>query len=531
MRFEGLVIVVCGGCASGAGTAAGDLARQAGAACPGAAVRVLEHPCARPSELQAALQALEGDALVLLACGDPEATEALRRAAAGAGFDPHGVACADSRRLGGEGPVSRGGRTRSRLRALGRRALAYPGVHPDQVVLRLPGLGAAVSRRGLLGLLRPQYRLVPRVDAGRCAASLGCRFCRGACPCRAVGFDGGVAEVVAVRCSGCGACVPACRFEALRFPGWTAEELAAELSGLLDAGAVPAVMFACEPALREMADAGEPPGWETVALPCLERLDARLLLQAAFAGCDVAVRACPGACPHGCRLVGVRRAVAFARRVLAAAGHPRTVRWFPGEAREAPLPADVSAPPRETSPSGADRDGATPRSLAGLVAELVSTAPRGVAPIEGGAVPFGIVSADHRCTLCGVCASRCPTGALRLAASGGGTALEFEHRRCVACGFCVRDCPERALRLRRAADPAALASGPRALARAFVARCGDCGAELAPDPLRDRAGAGAALCPRCRIGRQLRALPRGKTVGATGAPPLPARRTFAENRD
>lgn len=289
MSFEGLVIGICGDCASGAGAAAADLAQEAGEACPGAEVRVLERPCSPPSELQAALLALEGDALVLLACRDAEAVEALRR------------------------------------------ALAYPGADPDQIVLRLPGLDENVSRRGLLGLLRPQYRVVPRVDSGRCAAALGCRFCRGACPRRALAFDGGAAQVVPVRCSGCGACVPACRFGAIRFPTWTAEELSAELSGLLEAGATAGVMFACEPALAATTAAGEPPadGWESVALPCLGRLDARLILQAAAGGADVRVRACPGACPHGCRLDGVRRAVAFSRRVLAAAGRPRAVRWFP----------------------------------------------------------------------------------------------------------------------------------------------------------------------------------------------------------
>lgn len=150
-------------------------------------------------------------------------------------------------------------------------------------------------------------------------------------------------------------------------------------------------------------------------------------------------------------------------------------------------------------------------------------------PIEGGFVPFGVVSAGARCTLCGVCAARCPAGALRLTASGGENALTFEHGRCVACGFCVRACPEGALRLGRAVDAAALASGPRALGRATVPRCEGCGAELAPDPLRRRAGAGDGLCPRCRIGRQLRALQPGETAPSVAAP-LAAHRPFAENR-
>lgn len=523
MSFEGLVIAICGDCASGAGAAAADLARKALEACPGAELRVLERPCSRPSELQAALLALEGDALVLLACRDAEAVEALRRAAAGAGFDPLGVRSADARRLSAGGPAPDGARTRSRLRALARRALAYPGAHPDQVALRLPGLGENVSRRGLLGMLRPQYRLVPRVDSGRCAAALGCRFCRGACPRRALAFDGGVARVVPTRCSGCGACVPACRFGAIRFPTWTAEELSAEVSGLLEAGATAGVMFACEPALAATAAAGEPPadGWESVALPCLGRLDARLILQAAAGGADVRVWACPGACPHGCRLDGVRRAVSFSRRVLAAAGRPRAVRWFPELPEEGgdALPAEVPARAADPRPAADRGDAAAAPSLAGLVARLLPAAHGRAAPIEGGFVPFGVVSAGARCTLCGVCAARCPAGAIALTASGGETALTFEHGRCVACGFCVRACPEGALRLRRAADPAALASGPRALARATVPRCQGCGAELGPDPLRRRAGAGDGLCPRCRIGLQLRALQPGKN-GAERRDPL-----------
>lgn len=533
MSFEGLVMVLCADCASGAGDGVDDLARQARDACPGAEVRVLLHPCSRPSEFQAALRSLEGEALVLLACGDAAAVEGLRRAAAGAGFDPHGVRSTDARRLSAGGPAPDGARTRARLCALARRALAYPGAHPDQVALRLPGLTENVSRRGLLGMLRPQYRLVPRVDPARCAVDLGCRFCRGACPSRALCFKGGRVEVLAVRCSGCGACVPACRFEAVRFPTWTTEELAAELSGLLDSDGTPAVMFACEPALRASAESAEPPDadWETVALPCLERLDARLILQAAAGGRRVAVRACPGACAHGCRLDGVRRAVAFSRRVLAAAGRPRAVRWFPEEGGGGPpLPAEASSPAPGVPPGTPAPDAAAPPSLAGLVARLLPAGSGGVAPIEGGFVPFGVVSAGARCTFCGVCAARCPAGALGLSASAGETVLTFEHGRCVACGFCVRDCPERALRLWRAADLSALASGPRALARASVARCEGCGAELGPEPLRDRVAAGAVLCPRCRIGRQLRSLAPGKEAAPPAGDPLAARHPFAENR-
>ena len=55
--------------------------------------------------------------------------------------------------------------------------------------------------------------------------------------------------------------------------------------------------------------------------------------------------------------------------------------------------------------------------------------------------------AGDACVGHGICASVCPTGALRAVATPGTRGLEFTARDCFACGACVVVCPEQAMRL------------------------------------------------------------------------------------
>jgi ferredoxin len=91
----------------------------------------------------------------------------------------------------------------------------------------------------------------------------------------------------------------------------------------------------------------------------------------------------------------------------------------------------------------------------------------------------------------GVCATACPTGALRLVSGTVAAGLAFDATRCVSCGLCARLCPERAIGFD------AERCGPTTLtlvSRRDLHDCPECGA----------AHAGAdALCPRCTAGRTM----------------------------
>lgn len=131
------------------------------------------------------------------------------------------------------------------------------------------------------------------------------------------------------------------------------------------------------------------------------------------------------------------------------------------------------------------RDKGLPIILAGALSELkAEEAPT----ITGGfeariitATPVaGVVHVDpENCTICGACATNCPTQALTLENSGDGVALIFHHSKCVACRICEEICPHNAIRVLYAFDQSMMGSRVT-LARDETARCRRCGKPIGP---------------------------------------------------
>ena len=59
------------------------------------------------------------------------------------------------------------------------------------------------------------------------------------------------------------------------------------------------------------------------------------------------------------------------------------------------------------------------------------------------------------CILCGICAKRCPTGALTVDKKAG--TWSIDRFRCVQCGSCVRECPKHCLSMNPHYAPCATA--------------------------------------------------------------------------
>lgn len=105
-----------------------------------------------------------------------------------------------------------------------------------------------------------------------------------------------------------------------------------------------------------------------------------------------------------------------------------------------------------------------------------------------GAIPE--LRASSSCIGHGVCASVCPTGALRSFERPGVQGLEFDAEPCFACGACVVVCPEQALSLeaRRAGGSSAKVER---LTHHVLRMCARCDNEFS-------APGDGELCPSCR---------------------------------
>jgi ferredoxin len=105
-----------------------------------------------------------------------------------------------------------------------------------------------------------------------------------------------------------------------------------------------------------------------------------------------------------------------------------------------------------------------------------------------GAIPE--LRAGEACAGHGVCASVCPTGALRRFEEPGLAGLEFSAGCCFACGACIVVCPEKALDLTARGTGTAAASPERITHHALRA-CARCDDEFT-------ARGADELCPACR---------------------------------
>lgn len=146
----------------------------------------------------------------------------------------------------------------------------------------------------------------------------------------------------------------------------------------------------------------------------------------------------------------------------------------------APLPSPLVAGPRDRPVLG--EPAATAEALVRLSGPL---SPGAHVPVGGG--PLGRVRVEtDRCTLCGLCASVCPTDALAYEQGPIVATLAYDPSRCVACQHCMAICPERVVTVETCTDLDGLREGARTLKADTLARCRRCGRPIAPDAMLRR---------------------------------------------
>ncbi|NND73788.1 MAG: 4Fe-4S dicluster domain-containing protein [Ilumatobacter sp.] len=422
--------------------------------------------CDQPGQLRTLVPAEETSLLLALHGSDyhrGRVQAAVRRL----GFDPLGVGILDLDRIDDESAVT------VAAAALVARTEAFPGSRPEQVKLDRPPTRR--TRRALFSLGVPTYAGAPMIDADQCVAGDGCRACVRACPVDALTWSGGTVSYDKTACLACGVCVTTCPTGAVANPVASPAAVEAEIRAAIDVATGPiGIRYVCAP-----ARATSLPGWHDVVVPCTSMVTVGWLLAPLVLGaCAVDTTPCAvGGCDRG-RVDLTDDLLDDAGAVLHAVGiEPARIGGLGHE------PLGVTSPP-----VGLFEAGCTQRVIAALH-DSSATAPGFVDLAEADVGAVGIDSAT--CTACEMCASCCPTDALRSSNERGAVVIDFDSRRCVACGQCVLACPEidrDAIRLDRGFDPVMWAAGRQELRRAATASCEVCGRPVAPDAMLRRIG-------------------------------------------
>ena len=114
---------------------------------------------------------------------------------------------------------------------------------------------------------------------------------------------------------------------------------------------------------------------------------------------------------------------------------------------------------------------------------------------------------ENKCSLCEVCANKCPTGAITLNFKDDREEVVFDSRRCDNCNgepICQISCPEEAIFI-EPSDSQKLHI-PVVLIHSEIFHCLGCGAPFAPgkkiETIRDKENVGEkdvqSYCPDCR---------------------------------
>jgi ferredoxin len=246
--------------------------------------------------------------------------------------------------------------------------------------------------------------------------------------------------------------------------------------------------------------------WGLLEIPALASLGPAEVVRLAGLGFDRVVGLSDGAC-----CPGGPGAFAVVSNVLDRIGRrDRVVAW---DLRAGPMPDAWSRPP--------DDDSRLPvtDSLPAFV-RLLAPAWTDPIPLQGRGAGEVLLNAAA-CTLCEVCAERCPTEAITVEHSSGGTVrLTFDAGRCDACGLCVDACPERATSVRQMLD---VQASRVVLHEDTWIRCSSCGAKVAPRGMVElvarRLGepAGLDLCVDCKPRLALRSAARRARQDRAGA--------------
>lgn len=339
---------------------------------------------------------------------------------------------------------------------------------------------------GLLEKIDSPYITVHR---DRCVAvrnrNTTCSRCADACVSGCLTIEDGEFAVSPVKCIGCGTCAtvcPTCAFET-RHPEDKELYLACMKALYANDGHV---VIACDKMLAAAEGRFDPT--KAVGVTCLGRVEESLIAMLAANGAQriTLVQAqCP-TCEYAASIDTARAVCASANTLLEAWGSdtraavveklPAALRLaqplgydsrrretlthlrdeaarVAGIAAVAAVVGETGAPEEDTQGprfTKVNEQGVLPQFVPGRRKRLVKAlASQGEPQVETVVTRlWGQVSIDtNRCTSCRMCATFCPTGALRTCDNNGAWGLEHRPGLCVKCGCCVDVCAKDAISL------------------------------------------------------------------------------------
>lgn len=379
-----------------------------------------------------------------------------------------------------------------------------------------------VSRRELLSPKSwVKYPESP-ITVGGCSDALAnaCRRCVSVCREKAIDISDSGPSVRTLTCVECGLCAAVCPIGSLQVPVFS-DQVVGSLSLLSpppERAASWVLVFTCDRGIEEVSNlklGKNAPLLLPVRVPCVASIGYYALLAGLNAGLDALFLFCPG---DDCVREWAVNSMSYVVDAAAAisARYDVKVALVRGDER-----ALLSLARGAGTSRARERRAALMLDRRRDTLALLSAYAR-----EGDALPGLLydVEVGEQCTMCGVCADRCPTGSLKLRHSDDAVRLFFDARMCIGCGACEGSCPEHAIRVREHTYSSYLLSA-MTKRKDEIVKCKVCGAPLGPKSMIDRVAEKlrekgldklaerAYLCSTCKL---LKSLSPVHTAGKAG---------------
>lgn len=112
--------------------------------------------------------------------------------------------------------------------------------------------------------------------------------------------------------------------------------------------------------------------------------------------------------------------------------------WAQEPSNDRPLTPPAVSPPVPPASSELERL----RQQAGILEQELESVRSRIAELDAQPAAQVAIVDETLCTLCGVCVTLCPTGAITME-----NVVRIDPQKCTGCAVCVRECPSEAIQL------------------------------------------------------------------------------------
>ncbi|NLB51472.1 MAG: 4Fe-4S binding protein [Syntrophomonadaceae bacterium] len=333
----------------------------------------------------------------------------------------------------------------------------------------------AMNRRQFLRmpLKLGKYEEVPVINSQSCIAfNSSCQLCVDACPTESLVKKDGTIHIKNEKCVKCGWCSVSCPYGCIQIPSFTVPAglaLLQELAPGLALNSDLSLLISCAAGCEELSKAELGSNFITIRVPSLASVSYLHLIKAVKAGFKRILLLCPGEnCPRKVSLEKWQQMFLFVKQLLESVDSfspleliiIRDKSEINRQLNQTQDNTSTFYQPQNHAETVYTRQFDYRQDFVLSLRKLLKNRPEKNNKYYDSPLPFYRISIDpERCSMCGSCWEKCPSGAITLEKNPQGNLIRFNYVKCINCRTCMINCAEEAVSIEKVLDLACLDKG------------------------------------------------------------------------